>query len=851
MIAEDVPESRYRLPRTVVPSRYDLVFEPDLGPGTFSGSEDVAVDVLEPIPEIVVNAVELEILTGRVSDGSGTRVEVTEVRLDPETERAHLALERTLEPGPWTLHLEFRGTLSDRLEGFYRSTYTDDEGTERVLATTHFESTDARRAFPCWDEPDLKAVFGVALVVDEGLCALSNGPEVARDPIGAERVAVRFADTIPMSTYLVALLVGPLEVTEAVDVDGVPLRVVHVPGKGHLTGFALEVGAFALRFFTEYYAIAYPGTKLDMVALPDFAQGAMENLGLITYRENLLLTDQTRATQPELQALADTVAHEIAHMWFGDLVTMRWWNGAWLNEAFATFMEMLCVNAFRPGWRRWDLHSRSRSGAFEIDALRSTRSIEYPVRSPEEANAMFDVLTYVKGASVLRMLEQYLGEDRFREGIRAYLEKHAYRNTDTEDLWDAIEGATGEPVRQIMDTWIWQGGFPLVSASTQDGELRLAQRRFVFDGTDDATRWQVPVLVRHGTLPDATVEPVLIADGVLAVPHAAGAAAVVNAGGHAFLRVRYAEDLRERLLGSLLDLAPIERYQLVDDEWAEVMAGEATAAAFCRLARAFADETDLSVWMALLQGLAWFERFLEGEPLERFRAFARELVRPALDRIRWEASAGDSDLQKSLRGELFRALGILGRDPEALALAREIAGEARADEAADPALAAAAVDLVASTGGPAEFDAFVAARATAGTPQEELRYLYALPRFREIALMDRVLAMTLTDEVRPQSVPHVVHIALANRDQGERAWAFLKSRWDELTGRVAPSTVNIFLRGVRLLTAPGLAEDARAFFADHDVPQSRAQVQQALELQRVASELRVRVTPELEAEFSA
>lgn len=318
-------EAQYRLPRAVLPRRYDLVLEPDLVAGTFRGSEDVQVEVREPTAEIVLNADELQIESGWL-ERSGTRHEVAEVRVDRESERAFLALSGTAEPGEWVLHLEFSGTLSDQMRGFYRSTYEDAEGRTRVVAATQFESTDARRAFPCWDEPDLKGVYGATLVVPGDVLAISNGPEVEREELGDGRVRVRFADTMPMSTYLVAFVAGPMEVSGPVDVDGVPLRIIHQPGKEDLAAYGLEVGAFCLRFFADYYGIPYPDAKLDLVALPDFAQGAMENLGCITFRENLLLVDPAKATQPELAAVAEVIAHEIAHMWFGDLVTMLWWK---------------------------------------------------------------------------------------------------------------------------------------------------------------------------------------------------------------------------------------------------------------------------------------------------------------------------------------------------------------------------------------------------------------------------------------------------------------------------------------------------------------------------------------------
>jgi puromycin-sensitive aminopeptidase len=839
-------ESDHRLPRTVVPRRYDLVLEPDLDAATFVGAEAVLVDVLEPVEEIVLNAVDLQVGPGRL-ERAGTTLEVTAVRLDVESERAHLRLSETAEPGEWTLHLSFSGALSERMDGFYRSTYEDEQGVTRTIGTTQFESTDARRAFPCWDEPDLKAVFGVTIVAANGLVAISNGPEVEREPIGDGRVRVRFGDTMSMSTYLVAFVVGPLEATDPVDVDGVPLRVVYQPGKGHLAGFALEVGAFCLRFFAEYYDIAYPADKLDMVALPDFAQGAMENLGCITYRESLLLADPTKATQPELAAVADVIAHEIAHMWFGDLVTMRWWNGIWLNEAFATFMELLAVDAYRPDWERWSQFLRTRSVAFEIDALQSTRPIEYEVRSPDEAAGMFETLTYTKGAAVLRMLEQYLGPERFRDGIRRYLDLHRFGNTETHDLWDAIEEATGEPVRRIMDGWILKGGYPLVSTELAEGSVRLTQRRYVLAGEEGDATWDIPMLVRAG----GKTAPVLVEAAGTSVTEAGDGPVVVNAGAHAFARVRYDEVLLARITASLDGLSADERTQLVDDTWAAVVAGRGSAAAFCRFAAAFEHETEYPVWQALFQGLGWCERFLEGEPRERFRSFVRSLVRPALDRVGWEPREGERDLDRPLRGALIASLGVLGADPNAVALAREIESEARRGDAVDASLASAAVAVLAASGSAEDYASFLRARDEAATPQEELRYLYALPDFRDAALVERTVAMALTDQIRPQNAPGVLARAIANREHGERAWASVKERWAEIERRLAPSTLVYVTEGVRFLTTAELVADAGTFFAGHPIPQSALQLQQALERQRVNAKLGRRVADELAEAFAS
>ncbi len=436
---------------------------PDLAASRFEGEEVVTLDVEEPVDALVCNAAELEIQAARLETPAGANLD-GRVELDEAAQRATIAFDSTLPAGSgYRLHLRFTGMLNDQLHGFYRSTFTDDEGVEHVIAVTQFEPADARRAFPCWDEPEFKAIFAVTLVVDDRLTALANASVASEEPAGDGRRRVRFHETMLMSTYLVAFVVGPFELTPPVEVDGVPLRVAAVPGKSHLTGFAVEVGTHALRFLSQYFELPYPADKIDHVAIPDFAFGAMENLGCVTYRENALLVDPPEASQLELQRVATVVAHETAHMWFGDLVTMKWWNGIWLNEAFATFMELAANEHYRPDWQVWIGFGTGKAAALATDGLRSTRPVEFDVGRPEEAEAMFDVLTYQKGGAVLRMLEQYIGPETFRKGISHYLSIHAHANTETGDLWDAIEAVSGEPVRTIMDSWIFQGGYPLIS----------------------------------------------------------------------------------------------------------------------------------------------------------------------------------------------------------------------------------------------------------------------------------------------------------------------------------------------------------------------------------------------------
>ncbi len=850
-MTEDSAEARYRLPRTVVPTRYDLVIEPDLEAGVFTGSVDARVVVVEPVGEIVLNALELEIEPGRLDSATGG-VDVLMVRYNEEAQRAHLELQAPAEPGEWNLHLDFRGRLNDRLVGFYRSTYKDSDDRMQTIATTHFEATDARRAFPCWDEPDLKAVFGMTLVVGEGLTAISNGPEVEREQLDG-RYRVRFADTMPMSTYLVAFVVGKLELTQPLDVDGVPTRVAHAPGKEALTPFALDVGAHSLRFFADYYGIPYPDRKVDHVAIPDFAAGAMENLGCITYRESALLIDPENATTEEERDIAEVVAHELAHMWFGDLVTMRWWNGIWLNEAFATFMSQLAVDAYRPDWEVWNTYARYKTHALDVDSLESTRSIEYPVNSPDDANGMFDTLTYLKGGAILRMLEQYLGPDRFRDGIRRYLAKHAHGNTETHDLWDALEQETGGPVRRIMDAWIFQGGHPSITVSANDGNVHFTQRRFLQSGRADDTTWPTPLLVRQVADGSAQTQAVLVEAEGGAVPLLSEDALVVaNAGGYSFVRIWYDDALQGRLASvAAEELSAVERYGLIDDAWARVWAGRAPAESFLRLVEGFDGETDVPTWQLILGGIGWFDRFLEGEARERLRGFVRKLVRPALERLGWDVPDDEPDLTRLLRGELFRSLAVLGADPEAQAHARELELEASEGGHFDAHLASAAVHVVATIGGASEYGRYREAVKTRTTPQEQLRYLYALAAFNDPELMDRTTAACLTDEVRTQDAPYLLARATMNRHQGERAWRFIRDHWEEANALYPAQSIISMVSGVRFLSTPEAERDVAAFFADHAIPQARLMLQQTLERQHNAVVFRARVAPELESFFSS
>ena len=836
----------YRLPKNVKPSRYEIRLEPDLKAFTFKGEETVSIAVVESTSEIVLNALELEIDSATV-ERSGKSVKAT-VKMEPEKERAHLSLSEALSPGNYTLKIVFRGILNDKLHGFYRSQYTDAAGNNHVAATTQFESTDARRAFPCWDEPELKASYKITLVVDENLAAISNAGQESERKIGGGKKEVVFKETIVMSTYLVAFIVGEFEATAPTDA-GTPLRIIHVPGKAGLAPFAEKIGAFSLKFFADYYGLPYPGDKLDLIAIPDFASGAMENLGAITFRETALLADEKTASRAELERVADVVSHENAHMWFGDLVTMRWWNGIWLNEAFATFMEMLAVHAWKPEWKRWESFSVSRAAAMAIDGLRSTRPIEFTVHSPEECRAMFDILTYEKGAAVLRMLEQFLQPEVFRDGIRRYLKKHQFDNTETSDLWDALEEASRLPVRKMMDSWIFQPGFPIIDASaTSDGRgLRLSQRRFYYLKDDSDQLWHVPVMIRARTDHGVVTKKLLMTEREATVDLGGKVEwAFLNEGGHGFYRVHYSPELLAGLTRNLGELQSIERFGLVSDTWAATVAGMGPLSEFLKMARLLTKETDLNVWRAIIGAFNYLDMIASDADRETLAAAVRAIVGPAMARLGWDAKPGESELDRQLRGILIAVVGTIGDDKEIQKHAAELYARFEDNpEKADRDLAPALVSILAHAGDARRYEEFKKKFKNPRTPQEEQRYLYSLAGFRDAVLLRGTMAMTLDGQVRTQSAPYVMHSLLLNNTARYEAWDFIRNNWDEMSRKYPDNALPRMCEAVVSLL--DREEEVKSFFQTHRVRLGAKIIDQHMERLSVAVAFRKREGAKLAA----
>ena len=845
-------ESAFRLSRAITPSHYRLMIAPDLDAATFDGTVSIDAETTEGTDSITIHAVDLTITSADISQGGTTQA--ADVSIDADTETVTLRVAEALNPGALEVNLAWNADISDGLVGFYRSTYTAADGTTATLAATQFEAPHAGRAFPCFDEPDVKATFVLTLLIDPDHLAVSNSAEVERSERDDGRVLVRFADTMKMSTYLVAWVVGPLEATEATMVGDTPVRVVHQPGQAHLTTFALETAEHALVYFENYYGIAYPGDKLDLVALPDFAFGAMENLGCVTFREVLLLVDPERATRAEQRRLATVINHELAHMWFGDLVTMAWWEGLWLNEAFATFMEMRCTDDFRPEWEVWAEFGLERSAAFTVDALSTTRPIEFEVHTPADAEGMFDVLTYEKGASVLRMLEQFLGEDTFRDGIRSYLTAHSYANTVTHDLWDALESVSDAPVGRIMDAWILAGGHPVLNVERNGAELALTQQRAVPLGAGevDDRSWPIPARVAVGangrrTVLEALVEPSPGNDGATVLSLPADVDWVMgNASGNGFWRTHHGGELFAGLLGSVDQLEPIERYLLVDDTWADLLAGRVELERVLQVSEALSGDDHPAVWRRLGQVLSGLRRLVDPADLDDYRGWVRQLSTPALafaaERVDGADAAG-----RDLHAVLFGIAGVAGADPSTRLAARDLLAQKAG--AVDADLLASATGVVAADATAAEHADLLERWRAAENPQEEVRYLYALvdtPSQEDFEVSLDLVA----NEVRTQNAPYVLMRALSHPTLGAVAWRYLIDRWDDITERFPTNSLPRMLEGIRWLTDDAVADpEAKAgaprFLAAHPLGSGDQLVRQSLELQAVHRALVERARPSI------
>jgi aminopeptidase N len=840
-----------RLPGTAIPSHYDLTLAPDLATATFAGDETIAVDLPKPTDRIVLNAA--EITFERVTIESNGRSFTASTSLDAERQQATLTVPQPLPAGAATIHITYRGILNDQLRGFYLS-----KTAKRRYAVTQLEATDARRMFPSFDEPALKATFSISAVIDAGDRAISNGAVTSDAPgPAAGKHTVTFETSPKMSTYLVALVVGDFVCRDGA-ADGIPIRVCATPENQGLTGFALEAAEKNMTFFNRYYAIKYPFKKLDVVAVPDFSAGAMENTAAIFYRESLLLADPKAATPEAKQNIAEVLAHEMAHQWFGDLVTMAWWDDIWLNEGFANWMATKPLQEWMPQANPKVKEVQANQTALGLVALQSTRPIHKSASTPEEINELFDGIAYEKGAAVLRMVERYLGSDVFRAGVNAYLQRFQYGNAAAADFWGTLAKTSGKPVDTIMADFVTKPGAPLVAlriaCANGQGRVALGERRYTIasETASSEQTWHVPVCLR---LPDGSTRCEVIANtggNAIDLDGTCPAWVMGNADGLGYYRVEHPADMIPPIAKDVGKLTAGERLSLLSDEWAIVRAGHHHIGSWLDLADGFAGERDPDVMETLTSHLRSVDDLTTSATRDAYRAWVRALLAPASTELGWTPAANEPAARRTLRAEVLMALGDAG-DPGVLQTARAKIDDLLRDPASiDPTLRTPIAYMAAVHGDAALYARYQAAYRSAEDPEERYRFLYGLTRFTDPALVRRTMEYALGPEVRTQDTKLLVASMIGHDDTRALAWQLLQQQWDDLQKKAGESTSN-----GSIVSAAGTFCDARAeqqvdqFFSAHPVPDAARRLQQARERIRSCVALRDAEAPHLSAWLEA
>ncbi|XP_018337298.1 PREDICTED: puromycin-sensitive aminopeptidase isoform X2 [Trachymyrmex septentrionalis] len=832
-----------RLPLCVRPYHYDISLTPHITTFTFNGTEKVHLNVETPTDTIVLNCLEINIKRASFYGNDGKTIVPEKIVLSGLEETATLVFPEALPSGKsGYLNIEFVGEINDKMKGFYRSKYSGQDG---QCAVTYLCPTSARKFFPCWDEPSFKATFDIHLTIPSRpyLVGLSNMPLKSKVTNG-NCETLTFERTPIMSTYLVAVVVGDFDYIEDMSSDGVLVRVYVPKSKKEQGQFALEVATKVLPYYKTYFGIAYPLPKIDLIAIADFSSGAMENWGLVTYRETCLLVDPQNTSAVRKQWIALIVAHELAHQWFGNLVTMEWWTHLWLNEGYASFVEFLCVAHLFPEYDIWtqfvtDTYIR----ALELDALKNSHPIEVPVGHPSEIDEIFDDISYHKGASVIRMLHAYIGDDDFRKGMNLYLKKHSYANAETEDLWAALEEASNKAVRKVMSSWTKRQGFPVVKVDyRQEGNnriLSLSQERFLADGSVDTNvdAWLIPISVSSSQDPNKT-----IFDGILDaktkefviqnVPE--GTWLKINPGTIGFYRTRYSQSALSLLLPAIKDhtLPPLDRLGLLDDLFAMVQAGYASTVEVLELMQAFLHEDNYTVWSTIVNILSKIGILISHLDFEdSLKAFGRNLFREVNVRLGWNPKPNESHLNTLLRSLVLGRMAALN-DQDTIEEAKrrfELHVNGTTTLAAD--LRSPVYRAVLSVGDANTYDTMLKLYKEADLQEEKERILRALGAIKDETLLRKVLDFAMSEEVRAQdTVFAIMSVSLSYKGR-LMAWNFFKEKWKTLLDRYEGGF--LLARLVKFTTENFVTEeqakDVESFFEGHPTPGTERTVQQCVE----------------------
>lgn len=764
------------------PKHYVINLDPDRETMQLSG--DVIITGKKagrPSQRLTFHQHGLKITSAKIikHDKKETReISVARINLQNGYDEVRLHANELLYPGQYTIHMTFEGKITRPMDGIYPC-YFKHDGKKKALIATQFESHHARDAFPCIDEPEAKATFDLTLISPAGETALANTPIKSQKTEG-EKLISTFETTPVMSTYLLAFAYGEMGYKETKTKLGVTVRAYATPDNVKHLDYAVDFSAKCLDFYEEYFDIPYPLKKCDMVALPDFSSGAMENWGLITYREQSLLIDDANSSLPMKQYVASVIAHELTHQWFGNLVTMRWWTDLWLNEGFATWMSYLPLNHFYPEWQMWTQFAvDEQQPAFKYDSLANTHPIQVAINDPEEIRTIFDVISYQKGASSIHMLERFLGAEAFRDGLRYYLKKHSYGSTDTVDLWQALEETSGKPVKDFMSAWIEMSGFPLVRAHVTDTEAHLSQEQFLLNPLERDKEQLVqplwPIALENGIeLPELfdqaeATYPLSKYEGVLKL----------NLGQGSFFRTAYNASHIERLSHEVTDgkLGALDRLGLLSDAFETAKAGYSDTTIALHLLEAYRDESDNAVWDIIAANLGAIRGVMDDEELrEDMKPYVRKLVSKQLKRLGWEPVEGESYFDKFLRPTIL-ALASASDDTSVVDEALSRFNAMKRPEDLPPDLRGIIYTTAARHGAAATFDRLLKMHNETTSSEEQSNLCAALTAFEQPELIQRALSVITTDDVRVQDAMYWIAYSFGNRHARVATWDWLVKHW--------------------------------------------------------------------------
>lgn len=821
-----------RLFPTITPSHYTISLAPDLENFTIKGSQTIKFTLQEASRKLTFHAYQLKV-TNALLTLDDRQLSPEDISYDENEKTVTFIFSEEIPSGEKILELEFNGILSEKAKGFYRSQYEVD-GKTKFMAVTQFEEIGARQAFICIDDPSAKAIFDISLIVDEKLTAVSNTKEVSEEKLAGGLKKVTFEPTPRMSTYILAFVVGELEYEETTS-EGVRIRAYTTEGKKQLTTFALDIAAQVLAFFNDYFAIPYPLSKLDLFAIPDFDAGAMENWGAVTYRESIILIDEKKSSAANKQWCSLVIAHELAHMWFGNLVTMEWWTHLWLNEGFACYIEYLCINKLFPQWDLWKQFSIiEHNEALKLDSLKFTHPIETPIASDQQVKEIFDEISYAKGANVIHMLASFLGEEVFRDGLRFYLQKHAYQNAQTEDLWKALEQISKKPVGKIMSNWTQKPGYPVLKVGEKENELELTQSRFFANPSskgEEDTIWNIPMRVFSSSSLDA--EPVLVETETSPLPKK-GDWTKVNAGETALVRTLYSEDLYKALGQpiSVQKLSPIDRMGIIRDAFDSAEAGLLSSRLALMLLEYYKNEGDYIVWSTIAGQIGSLENIIAhiGGLDGTFTAYARNIFTPIAQKMGWEKKNGESHTDVLLRSMALHAAGKYGNTDVI-----EKAGELFRDfleqgKEIDSDIRGVVFAIVAENGGEAQWQQLVGMYEKEPLQQEKNRYMLALTQFRKTELIQKTLDYFLTDNVRWQDKSRWIMAMFGNEKAQELTWNFITVNW-ELFAKEYQGLHGFtrLIEGAGNMVGKELLLGVKDFFAKHPTSELQRTMSQVVE----------------------